>query len=510
MRIEINAGGMGKISVLSFEEAVARSIAVTASVIDSFVEIENDTYALNGGVGDCQDAVDSIDTRIQEESERLEEELAFHREVEDFIALAIRVDNEVANEIREAKEEFYQRYSWARPQIPEEKSWLDHLADGLRSVGEFLADVAKSVVDAIVSGISNFVEKNKEIFAFILDALGVLFEAAAFVASIAVIVAIAIVSAPLVAAVGVGAAIGVGIAAAIGAAAIIATLSASGCFCHGMADEVRENGGDFYKYDMNALQETCWNVWKESFISHSVQYTIAVIGSITGVSFSEISSSFFKLFADPAALSLGKRLFVQAMYKLPGEMVENYLSILITDAVDGDGIDIVEDMRKIWTPEELFFSLIGAGAGAYADELKDMNTLVDLANSVDVSTPKDCGIVYSGTVDIDGQKVRARYFAEDLGKISGKKTLEMTEGGKMFDNMDLYTRYPKEFADEIFGILSDRFSSQLSGNVTIVAENVNMKSMLYKIEIPNILEGIDSRDVTDLTFPLERVFKLIP
>jgi len=235
MRIEINAGGIGKLSILSFENSLAKSIEKTAAVIDSFAEIKEDTYDLNGGVGDCADAVDYIDSRIAEEKERLESELDFHREVNDFIALSIRVDREVANEIRQAKNEFYDMHPWARPVIPEEESWLEQLGKGLKSAAEFIADFAKEAIDSIIEGFADFVDRFKEQIAEVIKWFGWAITAAAgIIGLIALAHGFPLIIASLI----------VGLVTFAGEAII------------GFSKEVAEHGSDLDSYDWETLIKT--------------------------------------------------------------------------------------------------------------------------------------------------------------------------------------------------------------------------------------------------------------
>ena len=74
-----------------------------------------------------------VSTQIQEEKVISFE--SFEQNSEEFISEVIRIDSEVADIVKQRKEEFYRAYSYLKPES--EKDWKEKAADWLKSVGEW-------------------------------------------------------------------------------------------------------------------------------------------------------------------------------------------------------------------------------------------------------------------------------------------------------------------------------------------------------------------------------------
>ncbi len=109
------------------------------------------------------------------------------------------------------------------------------------------------------------------------------------------------------------------------------------------------------------------------------------------------------------------------------------------------------------------------------------NALVEKAKTVDVSTGSHQAVFYSGK----GNRDRAEAFAQ----LNGKMTLEMTPGGKYFDNLKLFepgSPITDDQALEIWKILSERYAKAASGNVYGFVKGANPKSIFNTIEYPTL------------------------
>jgi hypothetical protein len=110
------------------------------------------------------------------------------------------------------------------------------------------------------------------------------------------------------------------------------------------------------------------------------------------------------------------------------------------------------------------------GVGNYSD-------LAEKARNVDVSTSAHQAVFYSG----EGNRAQAEAFAQ----LNGKTTLEMTPGGKYFDDLKLFeagSPLTKAQARDIWKILSERYAKGASGNVYGFVNGANPGSIFNTVE----------------------------
>lgn len=193
MRIEINAGGLGGgIAIAQYQLNMAGFINQQEDVIDAFKAVRSSTYNLNGGVGNLGGAVDALSQRISEEEQNKESANEIRRKSNAFLDLAIRVDKQVAVDVKKNREEFYKVNPWLRPPVPQEtkfwhgKSWewlrsgpISLLKDGATSVAEIMKDTIKKAWDGLVE----FYNEHKKVIDTILVVVGVVATIAAVIAS---------------------------------------------------------------------------------------------------------------------------------------------------------------------------------------------------------------------------------------------------------------------------------------------------------------------------------------
>ena len=107
------------------------------------------------------------------------------------------------------------------------------------------------------------------------------------------------------------------------------------------------------------------------------------------------------------------------------------------------------------------------------------NYYMELAENLDVSTEKNTAIFYSGPGN--------RELAEAFAKINGKTTLEMTNGGKYLDELQLFADksiLTKEQAADVWKKLSERYAKGSSGNVYGFVEGSWEGSIFNTVEYP--------------------------
>lgn len=231
MHIEINAGGLGGgIAIAEYQSNMSSFISDAESMISSFKAVSSSTYALNGGVGTLQGAVSDISSRVQAEVQKKNDAVAIQKKSNDFLDLAIRVDNQVSTIVNKNKEEFYRVNPWLKPatSVDEEVPWYEQAWNWLCGAGEAITDGAKQVwnwvSDTAVkawNGIVEFYQEHKKIIDTILIVVG----AVAAIAAVIVTGGVALV--PLLGALGVSTATAIAISTTVAVVAVVSTAAGS-------------------------------------------------------------------------------------------------------------------------------------------------------------------------------------------------------------------------------------------------------------------------------------------
>ena len=227
MRIEINAGGLGRASVAQYELNMVGYVSDAESMISSFKAVSAATCNLNGGVGNLRDALNNVEERIRKEEQKLQNTKSVLKKTDDFLALAIRVDKEVAVLVNKNKDEFYRVNPWLRPVDRSESLWdrfcnwvgdkAKAFVDGLKKAWEWIKDAASKIWDSLVE----FYEKYKKIIDTVLIVVG------AVLAVVAVVASGGLALVPLLGALGVSTGAAIAISTAVAVVAVVSTIGSS-------------------------------------------------------------------------------------------------------------------------------------------------------------------------------------------------------------------------------------------------------------------------------------------
>jgi hypothetical protein len=106
-----------------------------ASYKTELAALQKKSLSIRTDICNMDDVISSIQasTRIQEE--KLDSLETLSKNVEQFTDNVVRIDNEVADLIKQRKDEFFDKYSYLKPDY--EKSWLEDFGDGFVSVAEW-------------------------------------------------------------------------------------------------------------------------------------------------------------------------------------------------------------------------------------------------------------------------------------------------------------------------------------------------------------------------------------
>ncbi len=229
MHIEINAGGLSAgIAVAEYQLNMAGFISEAEDVISSFKAVTGRTYALSGGVGLLQEAVDELNLRIQREEKILRAAQEVRQESNDFLELAMRVDQQVADMVELNREEFYRVNPWLRPEDESDGPWYEDAWNWLCGVGEAVAqsveqlkEWAADTLKKAWDGLVEFYNDHKKLIDTVLLVVGAIGAIAAVIATGGLALA------PLLGALGISAGVAAAISTAVAVVAVVSTVAAT-------------------------------------------------------------------------------------------------------------------------------------------------------------------------------------------------------------------------------------------------------------------------------------------
>ena len=96
--------------------------------------LKNTLQGVDSSTCNLQDTVDSISSSSKSESDKVEDLKKLNDKLTDFIEMTTRRDASAKSEIERAKEDFYTKYKYLKPEC--EKSTWEHICDGLKSACE--------------------------------------------------------------------------------------------------------------------------------------------------------------------------------------------------------------------------------------------------------------------------------------------------------------------------------------------------------------------------------------
>ncbi len=91
-----------------------------------------------------QDTVNNISSSTKTEKDKIRDLKKLNKKVGEFISVTVKKDNSVKEQIEKAKEEFYTKYSYLKPEC--EKNGLEKVCDGLKSARSWLVDNIKEIL----------------------------------------------------------------------------------------------------------------------------------------------------------------------------------------------------------------------------------------------------------------------------------------------------------------------------------------------------------------------------
>ena len=148
MRIELNAGGLGAaVSVASFGIHYGKMISQTQNVIKAFKAVESNVRNMNGGVGNLQGALESLERRITNTDEKRQQKMEqVGQKFSEFIQNTVRTDSQVRAKIALSNLSFALKNPWSIVRNKKAASFLDKAKQIIRDGVKWLQKKGEQVV----------------------------------------------------------------------------------------------------------------------------------------------------------------------------------------------------------------------------------------------------------------------------------------------------------------------------------------------------------------------------
>ena len=114
--------------------------------------LKNTLQGVDSSTCNLQDTVDSISSSSKSESDKVEDLKRLNNKLTAFIEMTARRDSSAESEINKAKEDFYTKYSYLKPEC--EKSRMEKIADGMKKACEWCKEHWKLIATIVIVAVS--------------------------------------------------------------------------------------------------------------------------------------------------------------------------------------------------------------------------------------------------------------------------------------------------------------------------------------------------------------------
>ena len=141
--IALYAGKMNQMS--SLLKDAKKSVSEYQSELFS---LKSKALNINRSVCDLDDVIGSVQASTQLQEQKMDSLETLSRNVENFIADVVRIDDDAAKAINQSKEEFYDKYNYLKPKC--EKNLWEKICDGFAAAGEWCKEHWKLIITAVL------------------------------------------------------------------------------------------------------------------------------------------------------------------------------------------------------------------------------------------------------------------------------------------------------------------------------------------------------------------------
>ena len=114
--------------------------------------LKNTLQGVDSSTCNLQDTVDSISSSSKSESDKVEDLKRLNNKLTAFIEMTACRDSSAESEINKAKEDFYTKYSYLKPEC--EKSRMEKIADGMKKACEWCKEHWKLIATIVIVAVS--------------------------------------------------------------------------------------------------------------------------------------------------------------------------------------------------------------------------------------------------------------------------------------------------------------------------------------------------------------------
>ena len=114
--------------------------------------LKNTLQGVDSSTCNLQDTVDSISSSSKSEKDKVEDLKKLNNKLTDFIEMTTRRDSSAKSEIERAKEDFYTKYKYLKPEC--EKSRIEKIVDGMKKACEWCKEHWKLLVTIVIVAVS--------------------------------------------------------------------------------------------------------------------------------------------------------------------------------------------------------------------------------------------------------------------------------------------------------------------------------------------------------------------
>ena len=116
---------------------------------NEFSTLKGKVLSVNASICNLSDVVSSISASVRTQEDKADALETFREENEEFIEEAVRIDEDVADKVNQGKEDFYDKYSYLKPDC--EKSRWEKFKEGCKKVADWCKENWKSIVKIVAA-----------------------------------------------------------------------------------------------------------------------------------------------------------------------------------------------------------------------------------------------------------------------------------------------------------------------------------------------------------------------
>jgi len=113
--------------------------------------LKSKTLSINKSICDLEEVISSIQASTQIQEDFIDSLDTFEQNTEEFIEEVVRIDRDVADIVRKRKEEFYEAFSYLKPEA--EKNLWEKYIESYKKAGEWCRENWKSIGKLLLTGV---------------------------------------------------------------------------------------------------------------------------------------------------------------------------------------------------------------------------------------------------------------------------------------------------------------------------------------------------------------------